>query len=195
MKNRAAIAVIALVQAVVGFEWVKAGWEKVSDPNFIGGLERTIGVFASKNPTGWYKDFLTGTVSPNATLFGWLVAYGEFIAGVVLLIAAASYLFYGSGADVVSRFVVPIGAVTALTGGAFLSANFWFAAGWLSVSTDSLNAVMFLIQIVLAGTTVYFLTQTALQEEEEATEVAWDQLFRPTQKEQPAPKEPAGIAH
>jgi uncharacterized membrane protein YphA (DoxX/SURF4 family) len=193
MKNRGAIAVIGLVQAVIGYEWVKAGWEKIIDPNFVTGMAKTLGVFASKNPTTWYKDLLTGTGIPNATTLGWLIAYGEFLVGIALLVAAAVYLFYGAGIDPVTRWIVPIGAVVALIGGAFMSANFWFAAGWLSVSTDSVNAVMFLTQLVLAGMTIYFLTQPV--EEVPDEELAWRRLFNSTPAAEPAPKEPIGIAH
>ena len=195
MKNRGAMGVIALVQAVIGYEWVKAGWEKVSDPHFVSGMGKTLGLFASKNPTGWYKDLLTGTGIPNATFFGWLIAYGELVVGIALVLAAAYYLveaFYGIGIDAFSKWIVPIGSVVALIGAAFMSANFWFAAGWLSVSTDSVNAVLFLTEIVLAASTIFFLTQPVEEVSEE--ELAWQQLFKPTAAAEPAAKEPAGIA-
>lgn len=191
MKNRGAMTVIALVQAVLGYEWIKAGWEKVSDPNFVGGMSQTLNVFAAKNPTGWYKDLLINVGVPNATFFGWLVGYGEFIVGITLVVAAAFYVFYPGKFDRISRYVVPIGSIVALIGAAVLNANFWFAAGWLSVSTDGLNATMFLIEVVLASATIYFFNETLRHEREE--EVAWEQLFNPP-KEQPAAKEPAAIA-
>lgn len=193
MKNRAAMAVIALVQAIFGYEWIKGGWEKVSDPNFVGGMSKTLTGFASQNPTGWYKDLLTNVGIPNATFFGWLVGYAEFVVGIALVLAAAVYLFYGSSGlrlDAISKYVAPIGSVVALIVAAFLNANFWFAAGWRSVSTDGLNALMFLTECVLAGATVYFMLETVEHEREE--EVAWEQLFNPPKVE--APKEPAGIA-
>ena len=84
--------------------------EKVSDPNFVSGMAKTLGIFASNNPTAWYKDLLTSTGIPNATTFGWLVGYGEFVVGIALLAAAAVYLFHGAGIDPISRWIVPIGA-------------------------------------------------------------------------------------
>jgi hypothetical protein len=156
-------------------------------------MAKTLGLFASKNPTTWYKDLLTGTGIPNATTFGWLIAYGELVVGIALLLAAAVYLFYGAGIDPVTRWIVPTGAVVALIGGAFLNANFWFAAGWLSVSTDSVNAVMFLTQLVLAGATIYFLIQPV--EEVPDEELAWQNLFKPSVAAEPTLREPAGIAH
>ncbi len=195
MKNRGAMMVIALVQAVLGFEWIKAGWEKVNDPHFVGGMAATLGVFAGKNPTGWYKSLLTDVGIPNATFFGWLVAYGELIVGVALVLAAAIYVIYGiygRRLDVLSRYVAPIGAAIALFGAAFLNANFWFAAGWLSVSTDGMNTIMFLIEVVLAAATIYFVAETERHEREE--ELAWQQLFKPAPTEQPAATAPQTIS-
>ena len=165
MRNRATIIVLGLLQAVIGFEWLRAGWEKVSDPQFVGGMEKTLGVFAGKNPTGWYRDFLTGVAVPNASLFGWLVAYGELLAGIALLATAVLYV-----ANIWSVPVAGIAtssvALAALIGGAFMSINFWLAAGWLSVSTDSVNLVMFLAQLVVGGATVALLVPEAGTQEE-----------------------------
>lgn len=180
MKSKAAITLLAFVQAVIGFEWLRAGYEKVSDATFVGGMADTLGVFAGKNPTGWYKDLLSGIAVPNATTFGWLVAYGEFLAGVALLITAAFYLWQlyvyqlrDKFTPVASRVV----ALVALVGGAFMSVNFWFAAGWLSVSTDSVNLVMALIQVVLAAATVALLAVVNQPIYE------WDEIFpEPTTK-------------
>jgi uncharacterized membrane protein YphA (DoxX/SURF4 family) len=156
MKTRATIIVLALVQAVIGFEWLRAGWEKVDNPNFVAGMGKTIGAFASKNPTSWYKDFLTTFAAPNATVLGWLVAYGELLAGIALLVAAALYVLNIQQYPVFGAVTSAV-ALAALVGGAFMSINFWFAAGWLSVSTDGLNLQMFLIQVVLGGATIALL--------------------------------------
>jgi hypothetical protein len=174
MKSKAAITLLAFVQAVIGFEWVRAGYEKVSDATFVGGMAHTLGVFAGKNPTGWYKDFLTGIAVPNATILGWLVAYGEFLAGVALLGTAAFYLWQLYLYRLHDRFT-PVAnsvvALVALIGGAFMSINFWFAAGWLSASTDSVNLVMALIQVVLAIATIALVAVVNKPTYE------WDEIF------------------
>jgi hypothetical protein len=179
MKSKAAITLLAFVQAVIGFEWVRAGYEKVSDANFVAGMAQTLGVFAGKNPTGWYKSLLTSIAVPNATTFGWLVAYGEFLAGVALLITAAFYLWQLYVYQLRDRFTPvtnSVVALVALIGGAFMSINFWFAAGWLSVSTDSVNLVMSLIQVVLAIATIALITVVNQPVYE------WDEIFTPEPK-------------
>jgi len=179
MKSKAAITLLAFVQAVIGFEWVRAGYEKVSDAAFISGMAQTLGVFAGKNPTGWYKDLLTGIAVPNATIFGWLVAYGEFFAGVALLVTAAFYLTQLYVYQLRDRFTPVTNsavALVALIGGAFMSINFWFAAGWLSASTDSVTLVMALMQVVLAVATIALLAVV-----NKPTNV-WDEIFTPEPK-------------
>jgi hypothetical protein len=179
MKSKAAITLLAFVQAVIGFEWARAGYEKVSDANFVAGMAHTLGVFAGKNPTGWYKDFLTGTAVPNATTLAWLVAYGEFLAGVALLITAGFYLWQLYGYRLRDRFT-PVAnsvvALVALVGGALMNINFWFAAGWLSDSTDGVNLVMALIQVVLAIATIALVSVVNKPTYE------WDTIFTPEPK-------------
>ncbi len=176
MKTRATIIVVALVQAVIGFEWLRAGWEKVDNANFIAGMGKTIGVFATQNPTSWYKDFLTGFAAPNATVLGWLVAYGELLAGIALLVAAALYILNIQQYPVFGT-VTGVVALAALVGGAFMSINFWFAAGWLSVSTDGLNLQMFLTQIVLGGATIALLVAEGDKEKIDDFEFAPTRTF------------------
>ena len=57
-----------------------------------------------------------------------------------------------------------------------MSINFWFAAGWLSASTDSVNLVMALIQVVLAVATIALLAVVNQADYE------WDEIFTPAPK-------------
>ena len=106
-------------------------------------------------------------------------AYGEFFAGVALLVTAAFYLTQLYVYQLRDRFTPVTNsavALVALIGGAFMSINFWFAAGWLSVSTDSVNLVMALMQVVLAVATIALLAVV-----NKPTNV-WDEIFTPEPK-------------
>lgn len=142
---------VPLVQAVIGLEWLRSGYEKLAAGNFVAGMPKTLAFFASKNPTGWYRDFLTTQAIPNAHAFGYAVMWGETLAGIALLVTAGLYLMGASGA--LERLAQPVASV-ALLGGAWMSWNFWLAAGWTSPSTDSVNYVMGLIQVVLLAATL-----------------------------------------
>lgn len=66
---------------------------------------------ATQSGSGWYHDFLVNTVIPNASLFAHLVAWGETLTGVSLL----------------------LGLFTRLGGlvGVFLPLNYWaMKSGW-----------------------------------------------------------------
>lgn len=138
---------LAFVQSVIGYEWIRAGWEKLTDSAYLSSMSGTLGAFAAKNPTGWYKSFLTGVGIPNAHTFGVLAEWGELLVGVALIAAAALYLLKVPSLLHISA--TSIGFIS-LIAALFMSANYWFAAGYLSVSTDGLNMLMGLIELGLA---------------------------------------------
>ncbi len=61
---------LALVRIFFGYVWLHAAIEKLEGGQFVAGMAKTLGAFASKNPIGWEKDFLTNFAIPNATAFG-----------------------------------------------------------------------------------------------------------------------------
>lgn len=123
-----------VVRLYVGYEWLMAGWEKVINPAWTGdkagaavagflngALTKTSGLHP--DVTGWYADFIRQFALPNAEVFSYLVAYGEFLIGVALIIG----LFTG-----IAAFF-----------GTFLNLNFLFAG------TVSTNPILLLLQLFL----------------------------------------------
>ena len=130
----------------VGWFWLEVGWKKVLDPmwtgdkagmmvtGFIkGALNKTGGAYP--DVSGWYAFLLEEFVLPNATLFSYVVAYGEVLVGIGLILGAftgiaavcgsvmnMSYLFAGTVS------VNPIMALLQL----FLILA-WRVAGWFGV--------------------------------------------------------------
>lgn len=110
-----------VIRVYLGYLWLVAGWEKLTDPSGVwvgskagaavagfaqGAIQQTTG--EHPQVTGWYAAFLKDVVVPNAALFSYLVTFGEFLVGVALIlglftgIAAffggfmnASYIFAG----------------------------------------------------------------------------------------------------
>lgn len=131
-----------LIFIVCGYVFIKSGYGKVSGGMFVQTLGDTLGKFASKNPYPWYKSFLETTAIPNSIVFGTLTMWGELLAGVSILLGSVMLLM---GRDHnLSKLLLLVGLVVA----AFLNATFWFASGWTSASTDSLNLVMFLVELI-----------------------------------------------
>lgn len=123
-----------IIRVYVGWEWTVAGWNKVTNPVWVGpdagkavqgfllgALEKTSG--AHPDVTGWYAEFIKTTAIPNASLFSHMVAFGELFVGIALILG----LFTG-----ISAFF-----------GAFMNMNYLLAG------TVSSNPVLFLLQLFL----------------------------------------------
>lgn len=128
--------VLALFRAYMGIFWIGHGWGKIMDPQWAapGGMMEQIIHSSSDKSSGAYHDFITATVLPNAALFAHLVAYGETLVGVSLLVGLLSRL----------------GAL----GGVFLALNYWFLQGGPSSVTslttlDALAAVACAVHFLL----------------------------------------------
>ncbi|GEM_PF-1554657 len=136
---------LALIQGVMAYEWWSAGWEKISTPDFVNGINKTLGFFASQNPFPWYKNFLNDFALPNATRFAYTVEWSQIAIAIVLLVTAVLVL-YTRGS--LNKLVLLVAAV-ALIGGMLMNTNFYLAAGWTGPGTKGSNVVMFWTQAML----------------------------------------------
>ncbi len=86
-----------LVRLYVGWAWLSAGWEKIHNPVWVGekagvavsgfangALAKMSG--AHPDVSSWYGWFLEHVVAPHASFWSHLVAYGEVLVGVALII-------------------------------------------------------------------------------------------------------------
>lgn len=128
---------------LIGFVFLKSGYGKVTEGKFVSGLTGTLEKFASQNPYPFYKSFLEGIVIPNSVVFGYLTQYGEIFAGLSLLGMSLILIFNRKPAQWM-YFLLGLGLLV----GAFLNLTFWLASGWTSASTETVNFVMFGVQIV-----------------------------------------------
>ena len=118
----------------LGWKWLEAGWGKVQNPawtgpNAGGAIQGFVNGAISKtggehpDVPGWYAAFLQNVVLPNASLWSHLVAYGEVLVGIALVLG----LFTG---------------IAAFFGG-FMNFNYLLAG------TVSTNPMMFLVGALL----------------------------------------------
>lgn len=123
-----------IIRVYVGWQWFVAGLEKVQSPLWVGeksgvaltgflhgALAKTGG--AHPDVSGWYGAFLSNFVLQNTSLFSHLVAYGELLVGIALIIGA----FTG-----IAAFF-----------GAFMNMNYLLAG------TISTNPVLFFFELFL----------------------------------------------
>ena len=135
-----------VLRLYVGYEWLTAGWAKVQNPAWVGpkagtalagfingALAKTAG--AHPDVQGWYGVFLKNLVLPSTPLWSYVVAFGEVLVGVGLIlgiftgIAAffggfmnVNYLMAGTVSTNPFLFVIATWLVLA-----------WKTAGWIGL--------------------------------------------------------------
>ena len=124
-----------LARLYVGWQWLQAGWHKVTGDGWLnqdgaalrGFWERIVIVPDEGRPAitfGWYRDFVQYMLDHDwYTWFAWIIALGEVVTGIALLIGALTGL--------------------AALAGATMNFNFMLAG------TASTNPVLFLLAILL----------------------------------------------
>lgn len=85
-----------VVRLYVGYSWITAGWGKVNNDAWVGENAGTAisgfmkGVLAKaeegKDVSGWYATFVENVVLPNAKVFSYVVAFGELLVGLGLIL-------------------------------------------------------------------------------------------------------------
>ncbi|ANE43651.1 DoxX family protein [Deinococcus puniceus] len=100
----------AFIRIYVGYAWLVAGWGKVTNPAGVwvgekagtavtgyltGALAKTTG--DHPDVSGWYGWFIQNVALPNAAVFSYLVAYGEVLVGIALILGLLTGLaaFFG----------------------------------------------------------------------------------------------------
>jgi len=135
------------IRIFVGFEWLLAGWDKVSGHGWIdGGGSALLGFWKSAvaiPQTGrppitfeWYRSFLQILIDNNAqTWFAWLIAFGELLVGLGILVGALVGIASFFGATMNMSYMLAGSASTnpvlfGLTVGLMLA---WRVAGYYGV--------------------------------------------------------------
>ena len=135
---------LAVLRIVVGAWFLKAVWTKLTvefawgvvpylavSPRFIGFQPKRVAEFANGNPVEWYKQFLEGTVLPNARLFAHLQGYGEVVVGIGLVLG----------------FCVGLTALLGL----FLTLNYGLATQWMTFGQQGFHVLLITSMIIFLG--------------------------------------------
>ena len=135
-----------IVRVYVGWFWIDVGWNKVFSPlwtgdkaglvvtTFIkGALNKTEGDYADVSE--WYALILKEVVMPNSALVSYIVAYGELLVGIGLILGAFTGIaaFFGSLMNMSYLFVgaVSVNPIMALLQLFLILA--WRIAGWFGL--------------------------------------------------------------
>lgn len=148
-----------LILISLGFIWLRSSFGKITGGMFPQTLAPTLEKFISKNPYPWYTDFLKSSIIPNAEFFGQVIMWSEF--AVAIAIVGGSMFLLINNKKSLAGMVLKIG----LFGGIMLNLNFWLASSWTSPSTDSLNLLMAVIQIISLWTIFNMYNKTGRKDE------------------------------
>jgi thiosulfate dehydrogenase [quinone] large subunit len=90
-ENVYAAVALTIIRVYVGWQWLHAGWEKISaDEAFDskGFLTGAVAKSTGDHPAvqGWWATFLDNVAIPNSGIFSFLVSWGELLVGIGLII-------------------------------------------------------------------------------------------------------------
>lgn len=133
---------LLLILLSIGLLWAKSSYGKFTSGTFVSGLGGTLSKIVDKNPYPWFKQFLNSIAIPNSQLFGTLVLWGELLSAVAIILG--SLILLKKDSNKFARLIL----IAGLAGGLFLNITFWLAFGYTSPSTDSLNLLMGVIEVI-----------------------------------------------
>lgn len=132
-----------VLRLYAGWEWLHAGWGKLSNPSWIGskgGAALTGFVNGALTKTGgahpdvqaWYAWFLQHLVLPHAALWSYLVVFGEMLVGIALIVGIFTGIaaFFGSFLNMNYLLAGSVSMNPILLVLALLLVLAWRTAGW-----------------------------------------------------------------
>lgn len=99
-ENVVASFLLLLARLYVGWQWMTAGWHKVTGGfDASGFLKGAIAKAGGENPTvaSWWGSFLDSVALPNSGIFSFMVAWGELLVGIGLVLGCltTAAVFFG----------------------------------------------------------------------------------------------------
>jgi thiosulfate dehydrogenase [quinone] large subunit len=101
-KNKVTAAILTVLRLYLGYEWLTAGFHKLTGGFDASGFLKGAITNPVKGPDGavvfgWYVDFLKHIALPNAHIFNTLVPLGEFLVGLGLILGCltTAAMFFG----------------------------------------------------------------------------------------------------
>ena len=132
-----------ILRLYVGYEWLSAGWDKLHSAAWVGSsagtaltgfVNNALAKASSAHPDvqGWYAAFLQGVVLPHAALWGTLVAWGETLVGIALILGLFTGIaaFFGSFMNVNYLLAGAVSTNPILFAIATWLVLAWKTAGW-----------------------------------------------------------------
>ncbi len=134
LKNKYFTVVWTILRVWLGYEWLTAGLEKVGNSAWVGSkagtaitgfLKGALAKAGGEHPSvqSWYASFVKNFALPNAKVFSYVVAFGELLVGISLILGLLT--------------------IVGLVAGAFMNLNYLLAG------TTSTNPNLYTVAIIL----------------------------------------------
>lgn len=92
LLGRSSLVAVLAAQAAIGYEWFMSGLTKIARGGFPAGLADELAE-KSEGAPGWYRTVIEDVLIPNGRTIGYLTEIGELLVGLVLVGAAAAFIF------------------------------------------------------------------------------------------------------
>jgi thiosulfate dehydrogenase (quinone) large subunit len=158
--SRASVPFWTIVRLYLGYLWIDAGWQKVTSPAWVGPeaggavrgfLTNALTLTTGEHPSvqGWYAWLIERVFLPNAAVLSHLVAFGEVLVGVALILGLltgfsafmggfmnAAFLFAGTVSTNPLMFVLATWLVLAWRVAGYWGLDYWVLP-WLGAPRDN----------------------------------------------------------
>ncbi len=96
-NNVVARWILLLVRLWLGWQWISAGWDKVTSSAWVGAhagvgiggfLKHAASLSSGAHPSvqGWYAGIINGVAIPAAPFFSYVISFGELLVGIALIL-------------------------------------------------------------------------------------------------------------
>ena len=141
-----------ILRLYLGYSWLTAGFGKVTNEAWTGSEAGTAlkgymaGVMALAEEggvAGWYVWFLENFVIPNATIFSYMVAWGELLIGLGLIVGLLTGIaaFFGALMNMSFLLAGTVSSNPIMLLIAILLILAWKVAGWYGLDRWALPAL------------------------------------------------------
>ncbi len=140
-----------IVRVYVGWQWLHAGWQKVGAAAWTGDqagtalrgfLNGALAKTSGPHPdvSGWYGSLIQNVGLPNASLISHIIAYGEVVIGVLLILGlfAGIAAFFGTTMNLNFLFAGTVSINPLLVVLQLFIILAWRIAGWYGLDRFAL---------------------------------------------------------
>lgn len=139
--NKVAMWLLTVIRLYLGYEWITAGWGKLTKGfDAAGFLQGAIANSSGEHPAvqGWWAAFLEHAALPGVKFFNVLVPMGEFLVGLALILGTfttfaalmaivmnAAFLFSGTVSTNAQMLILEFIVLVATANAGKIGLDYW----------------------------------------------------------------------